>query len=248
MTAAIAPELADFLRGVTDVITGQGNEVLTLGDRWTAFWKGIQAGPFAGGVVALRELGEAARIAREELSAIEITATPVGTRKRTPPPDSDAKKGASEAAQARKAILDLITSLEQQASVTGETEEATIRYRIAFGDLVDDFKKAGPAFEERKQQLIDAAAAADQFKAGEELDKANDQIAQQVDRATGAAHRADEGAAAAFAYRAAHGELGDDARPRDRQPEGIQRRGSKAARIAAARLSVRARPSPRSKR
>ena len=114
--------------------------------------------------------------------------------------------------------------MEQQIAVTGETEEATIRYRIAYGDLVDDFKKAGPAFEERKQQLIDAAAAMDQFKASEELDKANEQIAQQVIELQAQRIALDEGAAAAFGYQRAARRTGEDARPRDRQPGGIHRR------------------------
>ena len=121
--------------------------------------------------------------------------------------DKPSKKGADPAEQARKSINDLIISLEQQASVTGETEEATIRYRIAFGDLVDDFKKAGPAFEARKQDLIDAAAAADQFKAGEELRKANEQIAEQVIELQAQRIALDDGAAAAFRFSAQHGEL-----------------------------------------
>ena len=196
MTAAIAPDLTDFFAGLTDAITGNADEVLTLGDRWSAFVAGMRSGNlFTGGITALQELGKAAKLAREELSAIEITATPIGTRTRTDPnagkdAEAAAKRAASAAEQARKSILDLIVSLEQQAAVTGETEEATIRYRIAFGDLVDDFKKAGPAFEERKQQLIDAAAAADQVQGrrGTEEGQRADRAAGH--RTAGAAHRA----------------------------------------------------------
>ena len=215
MSAAIAPELTDFFTGLTDAITGNADEVLTLGDRWDAFVAGMRSGNlFTGGITALQELGKAAKLAREELSAIEITATPIGTRTRTDPAaakagEDAAKKAAAAAEKARKSILDLITAFEQQTAVTGETEEATIRYRIAFGDLVDEFDKAGPKFEERKQQLIDAAAAADQFKAGEELRKANEQIAEQVIELQAQRIALTDGAAAAFEYRAQHGELAE---------------------------------------
>ena len=114
---------------------------------------------------------------------------------------------AKAAQSAREAITALIAEFEQQAVVTGQSEEATIAYRIAFGDLVDEFDKAGPKFEERKQQLLDAAAAFDQFKAGEELRKANEAIAQQVIDLQAQRIALDDGAAAAFRFSAQHGEL-----------------------------------------
>ena len=150
--------------------------------------QGLKAGVFAG-IEGLKQYAKAYDYLRAQLEK---------------PPK---KTGLSEAQQAQKSILGLITSMEQQIAVTGETEEATIRYRIAFGDLADDFEKAGPKFRQRAEDLIAAARAMDEFKASEELDKANEQIAQQVVELQAARIGQEQGAAAAYAYLAAHGEL-----------------------------------------
>ena len=210
-TAAIAPELTDFFTGLTQAINDDAEASTDWAEvvgRSSQVALAFARNPLLGLVELYHQVSDAGRLAREEaLTPIKLTATRVGTRTRTPPEDPVAKKAASEAEAARKSIQGLITSLEQQAAVTGQTEEATIRYRIAFGDLVDDFKKAGPAFEKRKQELIDAAAAFDTFKAGEELRKANEAIAQQVVDLEAQRIELEQGAAAAYIYRARHGEL-----------------------------------------
>jgi hypothetical protein len=213
----LAEPLAEFFNGVAEAIGNATNESLSFGDKVgfilkaykQAFAdKGILAGPqdLAEAYAKITEEANKAAAATKQFGAPSRAALLAGSRHRTTR-DGDEPKGASEAERARKAILDLITSMEQQVAVTGETEEATIKYRIAFGDLVDDFKKAGPSFEKRKQELIDAARAADQFKAGEELNKANEQIAEQVIELQAARIALDQGAAAAFEYSAQHGEL-----------------------------------------
>ena len=75
--------------------------------------KGLAAGQFPG-IEGLKQYAKAYAYLQEQLDK---------------PPK---KTGLSEAQQAQKAIGDLITQMEQQIAVTGETEEATIRYRIAY--------------------------------------------------------------------------------------------------------------------
>jgi len=114
---------------------------------------------------------------------------------------------AKEIERAQKAILDLLASLRQQREVLGETQEATMRYRIEFGDLADEFKKAGPAFAKYRDELIRTARQLDQFKAGEELKKANEALAQQVVEIQATRIEQTQGTLAAEKYREAHGEL-----------------------------------------
>ena len=221
MGGVLAEPIAEFFNAVAEAIGNATNETLSFGDKVgliaeaykRAFAdKGILAGPqdlAAAYAQITEEANKAAAATKQFGSNAETLGFPkptAGTRTRTTR-DEGASKAQSEAERARKSILDLITSLEQQAVVTGETEEATIRYRIAFGDLVDEFKRAGPAFEQRKEEMILAARAADQFKASEELDKANEQIAEQVIALQAARIAQEQGAAAAFEYRAQHGEL-----------------------------------------
>ena len=229
MGGVLAEPIAEFFNAVAEAIGNATNETLSFGDKVgliaeaykRAFAdKGILAGPqdlAAAYAQITKEANKAAAATKQFGSNAETLGFPkptAGTRTRTTQ-DKGASKAQSEAERARKSILDLITSLEQQAVVTGETEEATIRYRIAFGDLVDEFKRAGPAFEQRKEEMILAARAADQFKASEELDKANEQIAEQVIALQAARIAQEQGAAAAFEYRAQHGELAKTLEPRD---------------------------------
>ena len=166
--------------------------------------QGLKAGVFAG-IEGLKQYAKAYDYLRAQLEK---------------PPK---KTGLSEAQQAQKSILGLITSMEQQIAVTGETEEATIRYRIAVGDLADDFDKAGPKFRQRAEDLIAAARAMDEFKASEELDKANEQIAQQVVELQAARIGQERRRGSRLCVPRGARRAREDLRPRDRQPGGIQR-------------------------
>jgi hypothetical protein len=181
------------------------------------------------GVISQEQMNEAVRQAEKDYNAAakaaagfrpeqgprrsladQLVAPGGHTRRRAGPGFVDtaaSEAAAKEAERARQTILKQITALEQQGKAIGATEEATIRYRIAFGDLADDFKKTGPAFEKRKQELIDAAIAFDKFKAGDELKKANEAIEQQAVDLEAARIEYEQGAAAAYVYLARHGEL-----------------------------------------
>ena len=249
LVAEVAPGLADFLRNVNAIVTGEAIGKLREQIDFLERMKGrsfvsVDYGEIGSGFFTAAE--GAAKLLELQGKLLEMEqrrrALPPGGRERRPTvpgfePEGPKDKGASEAERARKSIQDLLTTMQQQVQVTGETEEATIRYRIAQGDLADEFEKAGPTFDKYEQQLIDAAAALDQFKASEELDKANEQIAQQVVELQAARIAQTEGAAAAYAYLAAHGELAKTLEPRDRQPGGIQRGvEARAGRRRAARV------------
>ena len=109
-----------------------------------------------------------------------------------------------DAEAAQKSILNLIDSMRQQMAVTGETEEATIRYRIAFGDLRDEFNKAGPTFERYKNELIKTARALDQFKARQDIKKQTEALRAEVVELQAARIEEEQGAVAALKFRREH--------------------------------------------
>ena len=109
-----------------------------------------------------------------------------------------------DAEAAQKSILNLIDSMRQQIAVTGETEEATIRYRIAFGDLRDEFNKAGPTFERYKNELIKTARALDQFKARQDIKKQTEALRAEVVELQAARIEEEQGAVAALKFRREH--------------------------------------------
>ena len=109
-----------------------------------------------------------------------------------------------DAEAAQKSILGLIDSMKQQMAVTGETEEATIQYRIAFGDLRDEFAKAGPAFAKYKDELIKTARALDQFKARQDIKKQTEALRAEVVELQAARIEEEQGAVAALKFRREH--------------------------------------------
>lgn len=70
--------------------------------------------------------------------------------------DEKAEEKAKKAADAAlKGIQDLAADLQQQVDTFGMAESATIRYRIAQGDLAEQFKLAGEAATPYAEKLVD---------------------------------------------------------------------------------------------
>lgn len=69
--------------------------------------------------------------------------------------EKEAKKAAEAAAEAFKSIRDLAAGLQQQVDTFGMAESATIRYRIAQGDLAEQFALAGEAAAPYVDKLVE---------------------------------------------------------------------------------------------
>ena len=157
----------------------------------------------------IQDIEDRLAIARNEMGTAFTQGTAYATRTRGRGTDQTAaniavEKVDKEAEAAQKSILNLIDSMQQQMAVTGETEEATIRYRIAFGDLRDEFNKAGPTFERYKNELIKTARALDQFKARQDIKKQTEALRAEVVELQAARIEEEQGAVAALKFRREH--------------------------------------------
>lgn len=82
-----------------------------------------------------------------------------GARQRTPPGQKPSLPAAAPTDEAAlKKIQELEVALRQQVATFGKGEIATIKYRIAQGDLADEFKKAGAAAEPYRAKLVQLTA------------------------------------------------------------------------------------------
>jgi tape measure domain-containing protein len=89
-------------------------------------------------------------IAARDLQPVQVTASRLGTQIADP--------------KALKSLKDLETALRQQIITSEQGAVATIRYRIAQGDLADEFKKAGAAAEPYRRSLVDLTAQIERIK------------------------------------------------------------------------------------
>jgi len=107
------------------------------------------------------------------------------------------QKSSQDTAKEIQAAKDQIESMEadlvQQIAVLGLSEEATIAYRIAHGDLADTFKLAGESSEQYKQRIIDltknlrlAQEEQERLKEAQAADEEMDKRAEEVKVAIGA--------------------------------------------------------------
>ncbi len=130
--------------------------------------------------------GRARQIATARNSAVGAITTKAGPA--TTPPAGDPA--------ALKKIDDLQKSLQAQIVTENLGAVATIKFRIAHGDLKDEFEKAGPKADKYRSSLAALTAQIEGFK----IQKMVDDLQQQIDTQ-------DMGAASTMKYRIEQGDL-----------------------------------------
>jgi hypothetical protein len=155
-TAAIAPKLTDFFRGLTGVITDQADEVLTLSDRFKILFEVLKAGPIVGAFTFFRETGEQMEEAAKEtenfadgLSELAITASRLRVPRLTV-----GGGGSNELKSAKAAVDNFIESLERQQATLGATAAEAQRYAVLHGEIAEALKKLGPAADGLRTKLL----------------------------------------------------------------------------------------------
>lgn len=105
----------------------------------------------------VQDMETVAKIWGDAVPEVEVAAKGMDTALKETLVFSEDKAGA-EAQKAADAALESLQSLaqglQQQVDTYGMAETAVIRYRIAQGDLADEFAKAGPAAQQYADQII----------------------------------------------------------------------------------------------
>ena len=156
----LAPTITAAIDSITNALSENGRQALTWGKVWEAVALTMAMGPLG----AIKGFVRAFRTDPEQNSQRSnrslSVASPVEPKRPAPGYAAGAgggggTKGLTEAERATQAIQQQIVALRQQVETFNASEAGLLAYRATLGDLSDEFKKAGPAAEPMRLQLIE---------------------------------------------------------------------------------------------